>query len=171
MKLLDFIKTSSLRIYLLKIAFQHKGAFILFVAIIVATFCLPIISSLAYYKTDPTNAILKIQHLVSHNFKPTKQTMSLYVTAYSSTLDQTDNTPCIAASGYNLCQHDKENVIACNFLPFGTEVVFPEIDPDKVYTVVDRMQERFHSRMDIWMQTRAKATKFGLKYLKVEIYN
>lgn len=170
MKLLDFIKTSSLKIYLLKIAFKHKGAYLLFVAIIVATFCLPKISSFAYYKVDPTNTILKIQHLVSHNFKPEKEKLSLYVTAYSSTLDQTDNTPCIAASGYNLCQHDKENVVACNFLPFGTQVIFPELDPEKVYTVVDRMHERYNSRLDIWMQTRAKATKFGVKYLQVEIY-
>ena len=170
MKLLDFIKTSSLKIYLLRIAFKKKGAYILFVAIVVATFCLPKISSFAHYSINPTNTLQKLQYLVSNNLKPEKQILDLYVTAYSSTLDQTDETPCIAASGYNLCQHDKENVIACNFLPFGTKVVFSELDPDKIYTVVDRMHERFNSRMDIWMQSRIRAKQFGLKYLKVEIY-
>jgi 3D (Asp-Asp-Asp) domain-containing protein len=170
MKLLDFLKPSSLKIYLLKIAFQHKGVYVLFVAIVIATFCLPKISSLANCDINPTNTWQKIQYLVSQNFKPQKETFYLYVTAYSSTLDQTDETPCIAASGYNLCHHDKENVVACNFLPFGTKVIFPELDPEKIYTVVDRMHERFNSRLDIWMQSRTKATEFGLKYLKVEIY-
>ena len=49
-------------------------------------------------------------------------------------------------------------------------VKFPEIDPDKTYTVVDRMHERFNSRMDIWMKSKEAAKNFGKKYLTVEIY-
>lgn len=62
-----------------------------------------------------------------------------------------------------------ENVVACNFLPFGSKIKFPDIDPDKVYTVVDRMHERFNSRIDIWKKSSAEARKFGKRYMTVEI--
>ncbi len=163
------MKLSSLKIYLAKIAFSQKGVYILIIAIFIAIFCLPIISSLANYQTEG-NYYQKLQHLVSLKFKPKIKTMNIHVTAYSSTPEQTDDTPCIAASGYNLCKHNKENVVACNFLPFGTKIKFPELDPDKTYTVVDRMHERFNSRMDIWMKNKNKAKQFGVKYLKVKIY-
>ena len=163
------MKLSSFKVYLAKAALSRKGVYILIVAILLAIFCLPKISSLANYEIT-NNYYQKLQHLVSFNFKPKVETIHIYVTAYSSSPDETDDTPCIAASGYDLCKHNKENVVACNFLPFGTKVKFPELDPDKTYTVVDRMHERFNSRMDIWMTSKAKASDFGLKYLKVEIY-
>lgn len=163
------MKLSSLKIYLAKTALSRKGVYILIVAILIAIFCLPQISSLANYQIT-NNYYQKLQHLVSLNFKPEIKTIHIYVTAYSSTPGQTDDTPCIAASGYDLCKHNKENVVACNFLPFGTKVKFPELDPNKTYTVVDRMHERFNSRMDIWMTEKDKAKQFGVKYLKVEIY-
>lgn len=163
------MKLSSLKIYLAKIAFSRKGVYLLIIAIFIAVFCLPKISSFASHETT-NNYYQKLQHLVGLNFKPKTETMFIYVTAYSSTPGQTDDTPCIAASGYDLCKHNKENVVACNFLPFGTKVKFPELDSDKTYNVVDRMHERFNSRMDIWMTNKEKAEQFGLKYLKVEIY-
>jgi 3D (Asp-Asp-Asp) domain-containing protein len=163
------MKLSSLKIYLAKIAFSKKGVYILIIAIFIAIFCLPIISSLANYQPED-NYYQKLQHLVRLKFKPQAKIMNIHVTAYSSTPEQTDETPCIAASGYDLCKYNKENVVACNFLPFGTKVKFPELDPNKTYTVVDRMHERFNSRMDIWITDKNKARQFGVKYLKVEIY-
>lgn len=143
---------------------------IIFVAILLATFCLPKISSFAYFISEEEDLFLKVQKYVQFNHKPKITKMKLYVTAYSSTREQTDDTPCIAASGYDLCAHNKENVVACNFLPLGTKVKIPQFDPDTIYTVVDRMHERFNSRVDIWMTSSAKAHQFGLKYLTVEIY-
>ncbi|MBD3359757.1 MAG: hypothetical protein GF365_03585 [Candidatus Buchananbacteria bacterium] len=163
------MKLSSLKIYLAKIAFSQKGVYILIIAIFIAIFCLPIISSLANYH-PAGNYYQKLQNLVRLKFKPQTKIMNIHITAYSSTPEQTDETPCIAASGYDLCKHNKENVVACNFLPFGTKVKFPELNPNKTYTVVDRMHERFNSRMDIWMTDKSKAKQFGVKYLKVEIY-
>ncbi len=165
------MKLSSIKLYLFFKSLRKKWPVILIVAIFIAIFCLPEISSLAYYETNPNTYFSKIQRLVSLNFKPEIKELKLYVTAYSSTPDQTDGTPCIAASGYDLCLHNKENVVATNLLPFGTKVKFPELDPDKFYTVVDRMHERYDSRMDIWMTSKEKAKVFGLKYLTVEIYN
>ncbi|MBI4250214.1 3D domain-containing protein [Candidatus Uhrbacteria bacterium] len=91
------------------------------------------------------------------------------VTAYSSTVDQTDSTPCITANGFNVCEHNKENIIAANFLPFGTRVRLPDLYGDKVFTVQDRMNRRYSRRVDIWMKTREKAKKFGVQYTMIEI--
>lgn len=167
------MKLSSLKIYLAKAAFKKGVPVVLLLAIFIAIFCLPRISSLAFEQIDPNKYISYFQNvhkIVSTSLKTEPETMKIYVTAYSSTPEQTDDTPCIAASGYDLCKHNKENVIACNFLPFGTKVKFPELDPDKTYTVVDRMHERYNSRMDIWMMHKEDAKKFGKKYLTVEIY-
>jgi 3D (Asp-Asp-Asp) domain-containing protein len=164
------MKQSSFKIYLLTKAFRGKSWIILFVAILIATFCLPRISSWAYYEINTASLFSKIQQSVSVNNRVKPEIVKIYVTAYSSNEDETDDSPCITSSGYNLCQHNKENVIACNFLPIGTKVRFPDLDPDKFYTVVDRMHERFNSRMDIWMTSKAKAQKFGKKFLTAEIF-
>ena len=164
------MKQSCFKLYLLNKTFKQKSLEVLFFAILIAIFCLPKVSSWAYYEISPAEFFNKIQQIVSFSAKPDVRQTKLYVTAYSSNEDETDDSPCITSSGYNLCQHDKENVIACNFLPFGTKVKFPDLDPEKFYTVVDRMHERFNSRMDIWMDSKSKAKKFGIKFLKVEIY-
>lgn len=93
----------------------------------------------------------------------------IVLTAYSSTKDQTDSSPCITATGFNVCKHNKENIIAANFLPFGTKVRIPELYGDKVFVVQDRMNKRYSSRVDIWMKTRSKAKNFGVKRAKIEV--
>ncbi|PIR87789.1 MAG: hypothetical protein COU10_02865, partial [Candidatus Harrisonbacteria bacterium CG10_big_fil_rev_8_21_14_0_10_45_28] len=70
--------------------------------------------------------------------KPVEK-MTVTATAYNSVVGQTDSTPCIAARGYDLCEADKENVVAANFVPIGTELL---INGEK-YTVVDRMNSRY----------------------------
>lgn len=87
------------------------------------------------------------------------------VTAFSSTPDQTDDTPFIMASG----EHVYDGAIAANFLPFGAKVKFPDLYGNKVFTVEDRMNKRHSKRMDIWMETREEAKKFGIRKLKYEI--
>lgn len=89
---------------------------------------------------------------------PTK-TYRVTMTAYSSTPDQTDDTPFHTANGTSV--HD--GIVAANFLPFQTKVRFPELFGKKVFTVEDRMNRRFSQRMDIWMESRAAAMRFGLK--------
>ncbi len=95
-----------------------------------------------------------------------KRVRYVTVTAYSSTPDQTDDTPFTAASGKTV--HD--GMVASNFLRFGTRVRFPDFFGDKTFIVEDRMHERFSDRMDIWMETREEAVQFGIRRLKVEIY-
>jgi len=87
------------------------------------------------------------------------------VTAYSSTPDQTDSSPFITANGSQV----RDGIVACNFLPFGTKVRFPEYSGDKVFTVEDRMAKKNNEKMDIWMPSRSIALEFGVKRLAVEI--
>jgi len=87
------------------------------------------------------------------------------VTAYSSTVDQCDDTPFITANGTYV--HD--GIVAANWLKFGTRVRIPDVFGDKVFIVADRMNPRFDNRLDIWMAGRADAVKFGLQHLEVEV--
>jgi len=91
------------------------------------------------------------------------------VTSYNSEVGQCDDTPCITANGFNLCEHGIEDSIATNMLPFGTKVRFPEVFGDRVFFVRDRMNSRYYERFDIWMLSHSDAVKFGLQYLTVEI--
>ncbi len=82
------------------------------------------------------------------------------VTAYSSTSDQTDDSPFVTASG----QLVRDGIIASNFLSFGTKVQFPDLFGDKVFQVQDRMHQRYNTgRVDIWFPDRGSAEAFGIK--------
>jgi len=95
--------------------------------------------------------------------------MKVVSTAYSSTKDQTDSTPCITANGYNVCKSGIENVVAANFLKFGTKIRIPELYGDQIFTVQDRMHPRFNNRVDFWKASRESAKKFGVKYIKIQV--
>ncbi len=87
------------------------------------------------------------------------------VTAYSSTVDQCDDTPFITANG----THVRDGIVAANWLRFGTRVRIPEMFGDKVFVVTDRMNTRFDDRLDIWMEERGDAVAFGLRHLTIEV--
>lgn len=95
--------------------------------------------------------------------------VKVVVTAYNSVPEQTDSTPCLTANGYDLCAADRENVVAANFLRFGTKVRLPEYSAEKIYTVQDRMHPRFDRRVDLWKRSTADAKVFGAQYLLVEV--
>ncbi|MBU0612564.1 3D domain-containing protein [Patescibacteria group bacterium] len=95
-----------------------------------------------------------------------KKTFYLTVTAYSSTVDQCDGDPFTTASGETV--HD--GIIAYNYLPFGTKVRFPEMFPEKVFEVQDRLRAGASTYLaDLWMETREEAIQWGAKVLKIEI--
>ena len=86
-------------------------------------------------------------------------------TAYSSTKDQTDDTPFITAMG----THVRDGVVAANFLPLGTVIRIPEIFGEKTFVVEDRMNKRYDFRLDLWFPTRGEAKQWGLKKVKIEV--
>ena len=88
------------------------------------------------------------------------------ITAYSSTQDQTDDTPFITASNTIV----RDGVIAANFLPFGTKIRISQLFGNKIFIVEDRMHHRYKDdHIDIWFPTRESALEFGIKYAEIEI--
>lgn len=92
-------------------------------------------------------------------------TLYLRVTAYTSAVEETDDTPFITANGTTT----RDGIVATNLLPFGTKVMIPALFGDKVFTVEDRMAMKKTNAMDIWMPSRAKALHFGANYANVVV--
>jgi 3D (Asp-Asp-Asp) domain-containing protein len=98
--------------------------------------------------------------------KNVSKTIKVVITAYSSSPEETDDTPFITASG----KYVGDGIIANNMLAFGTKVRIPELYGDKVFTVEDRMNKRksdYH--IDIWMPEKPLAINFGVKSAEIEI--
>jgi len=90
------------------------------------------------------------------------------ITAYTSTVDQCDDDPFIAAWGDKVY----DGMIAANWLPRNTKVKIPSLFGDKIFTVADRMNARYgYGRIDIWFDSsKGEARKFGVKRVDIEIY-
>ncbi len=99
-----------------------------------------------------------------------RKTLIIPITAYTSEVGQTDDSPCITASGLNVCKRNQEDIVAANFLPMGTRVRIPELYGDRIFTVQDRMNKRYDKHMDIWFKDLSQAKKFGLKIAKIEVF-
>ncbi|MCX6714258.1 MAG: hypothetical protein NTX72_00395 [Candidatus Uhrbacteria bacterium] len=99
-----------------------------------------------------------------------RKTYTIPITAYTSEVGQTDDSPCITASGMNVCKRGLEDVVAANFLPMGTHVRIPELYGDRIFTVQDRMNARYDKHMDIWLKDLKQAKQFGLKQTTIEVF-
>jgi len=84
-------------------------------------------------------------------------------TAYSSSVDQTDASPFITASGERV----RYGIVAANFLPMHTKI---RIGND-ILEVKDRMNERYNNVpiIDIWMPSLEAAQAFGKRTILIEI--
>ena len=98
--------------------------------------------------------------------KVPNKTMYVTVTAYSSTKDQTDGDPYLTALGTSV----RDGIVAANFLPIGTVVRFSDKFGEKIFVVEDRMHEKYGLQVDIWISNQEEAKKFGIQYLKMEIF-
>lgn len=95
------------------------------------------------------------------------RTMKVVATAYNSEPGQTDDSPFITAFGTRV----RDGIIATNDFKRGTRVRLPELYGDKVFVVEDRMNRRYtgKSRIDLWMERKSDAIKFGARYLTMEV--
>ncbi|MGC9610717.1 MAG: hypothetical protein ABSE68_00630 [Minisyncoccia bacterium] len=96
---------------------------------------------------------------------PGSNTISVWVTAYSSSLNETDDTPFITATNKKV----RDGFMAANFLPFGTRVRIPELFGDKIFIIEDRMSRRKTNFVDVWMPAKNDALEFGIHQAKIEI--
>jgi 3D (Asp-Asp-Asp) domain-containing protein len=112
------------------------------------------------------NTVLGQNLSYQENLKKEPLRIFAIVTGYSSTEEETDETPFITASG----KFVEDGIVANNFLPFGTKIKIPELFGDKIFVVEDRMKKdklKFH--FDIWFDKKEKAKNFGIKFTWVEI--
>lgn len=93
-------------------------------------------------------------------------TVKVVITAYSSTVQETDNDPFITAAGTEV----REGIVANNLLPFGTKIRIPELYGDKIFVVEDRMNsKKGYYHIDIWFPSYWEAKNFGAQTTYVEI--
>lgn len=94
--------------------------------------------------------------------------IDVLVTAYSSTPEETDDTPFTTAAGTSV----RDGVVANNLLPFGTRIRIPGIFGEKIFTVEDRMHWRKSGyQVDVWFPAKGDALSFGVKSAYIEIIN
>ncbi len=120
-----------------------------------------VVNSLSIVK----NGKLTVCKIDSSDYEVVKK-VKMTITAYTSTPDQTDDSPFITASNKQVA----DGIIANNMLPFGTKVRIPELYGDKVFVVEDRMHSRkglYHA--DIWMEDLQDAKNFGAKTAYIEV--
>ncbi len=95
----------------------------------------------------------------------TPQRIKIVITAYTSSPEETDDTPHITAIG----TPTRDGIVATNLLPIGTVIKIPSLFGHKKFVVEDRMHQRFQKRVDIWMESKEEAILFGKKYAEIEI--
>lgn len=97
--------------------------------------------------------ICTLDHIICDNER------EFTISAYNTVEWQTDSTPCISASGDNICGRD--DVVACpRAYPIGTNFI---ID-GKVYVCLDRLHGDYDSRIDISFDKDLQgAIEWGIK--------
>jgi 3D (Asp-Asp-Asp) domain-containing protein len=141
---------------------------------LILTFSFHILTPKAEAPTDPEREISGVLTISKNTLTAVsplpepkvKGTLNVIVTAYSSTIFETDEDPFITASG----NYVRDGIIANNLLPFGTRIRIPEIYGDKIFVVEDRMNSRksdFH--FDIWFADTKEAIIFGVEKTYIEI--
>lgn len=91
------------------------------------------------------------------------------VTGYTSRVEETDASPCIAANNKNICEIAKTgvNICAANFVPLGTTLHVEKLGE---CIVMDRMNSRYPNSVDWYMQMDLqRALKFGRQHLEVSV--
>lgn len=61
----------------------------------------------------------------------TEKILPMRITAYSSSVDETDGTPFITANGARV----RDGIVATNLLPFGTKIKIPSLFGGKVFVL------------------------------------
>ncbi len=111
------------------------------------------------------NSLLPISDSISSG-NQTKGKIRVVITAYSSSIWETDDSPFITAAGTWV----RDGIVANNYLPMGTKIRIPELYGEKIFVVEDRMnrkQGNYH--IDIWFPSYQAALNFGAKRTYIEI--
>jgi len=126
-----------------------------------------ILSDNTFLSLNPNFSLAKNTEAKNVKKKTAKSNRKVKVTltAYSSTVSQCDGNPFRTASGTRV----KDGTVAVNFLPFGTKIKIPSLFGDKIFTVEDRMSNKYWYKVDIWMPSYQEAIKFGKRHSEIVI--
>jgi len=100
----------------------------------------------------------------AEEIKPTYKEVLVEVTAYTSSIEETDSTPFLTASQTKV----RNGIIACpRDLEFGTKI---EIE-GKIYICEDRMALKNNGKFDIWVESKDLAFEWGRRTIKAKIFD
>ena len=137
-----------------KRSYQRKIAFIIAFVILVVVFFISRIEGKAVTYIAPEVEASEIK----------REIISAVITAYTSSVDETDDRPWETASGGIA----GDGSVACpEWLDFGTHILIQE----KEYTCDDRMNARYRTsnHFDVWRETKQEAYLWGRQLLAVEV--
>lgn len=103
------------------------------------------------------------EEIVKQYIEPTEK--SYRITGYNLFPEQTDSTPCIGASGKNLCVINYPNAACPRSMPLGTRVKIQDV----VYICEDRLALKYDNRIDINCKFDTKCPYDVTGYFTVEI--
>lgn len=123
-------------------------------------------------ETDASQISDTSTQIITFVEKKTSAHLIFQVSAYNSVPGQTDSTPCLSASGENICElhEDGLGICASNDYPFGTALFVEGLGN---CVVLDRMNSRYtgKSRIDWFIGNDvASARRFGIQFKKVTVY-
>ena len=143
--------------------------------IFIAVLCLipyNVITSVSDMKTDIAITEKKVKEIVAEEFKKV-----VTLTTYSVTEEETDSSPTITASGFEIDENNpnKHRIIAVSRdlkrrLRFGEKVVLSNAGRfNGVWYVRDLMNSRFRNKIDVLIDEDDKQTKmFGVIIKKLD---
>ena len=109
----------------------------------------------------PANTLINMATLKNLEYYTTYIT----VTAYTSRVEETDDSPFVAAWGDEVYW----GMLASNAFPKNTLIQIPDYFGSKVFTILDRMNPRYYYHLDIWMPDLNNAKTWGSKYIKIVV--
>ena len=124
------------------------------------------------YLTIQSNSLLPISSINLDDSSLTKtnggETIMATITGYILVEWETNDEPCILASGLNACEETDKDIVACpRKYPFGTKVLIEE----KVYVCEDITNIKYDDIFDILFRTEEEMNKWGKRILPVTILN
>jgi len=116
------------------------------------------------YSIIQSNSLLPISELASENFRGEKVLAT--VTAYRLVPWETDEDPCILASGINACEINlkERKIVACpRKYPFGTKFLIN----GEIWECQDRLNIKYDHRFDLLMENKEEVDKWGKRRIEV----
>lgn len=116
-------------------------------------------ASVVFYESPPA-----LNREMSYSVEPPHEFLIAEISAYTSSVDETDESPHENASG----GRPSHGSVACpSRFDFGTEIMIN----GETYTCDDRMNPRYTEGdyFDIWMETKAEAIHFGRVQMSVQV--